>query len=65
MINVDGKPLFALFIDAVKRQGSGFVPYEWSKPGVDHPLPKFSYVQGFAPWGWVIGTGVYIDDISR
>ncbi len=34
------------------------------KPGFDKPQPKLSYVAGFAPWNWVIGTGVYIDDLK-
>lgn len=59
-----GKRLFVDFVDTVKRQGSGFVEYHWPKPGKDAPQPKLSYVTGFAPWGWVIGSGVYIDDLE-
>ncbi|MGA9089434.1 MAG: cache domain-containing protein [Bradyrhizobium sp.] len=60
----NGKALFVDFVDVVRKDGAGFVPYEWPKPGFDRPQPKLSYVVGFAPWGWVIGTGVYIDDLS-
>jgi methyl-accepting chemotaxis protein len=60
-----GKRLFVEMVDVVNRQGGGFVRYEWPKPGVANPQPKLSYVTGFAPWGWVIGTGVYIDDVAR
>jgi methyl-accepting chemotaxis protein len=60
----NGKTLFVEFVDVVKKDGAGFVPYEWPKPGLEQPQPKLSYVAGFAPWGWVIGTGVYIDDLS-
>jgi methyl-accepting chemotaxis protein len=60
----NGKALFSDMVDVVQKDGSGFVPYEWPKPGFDKPQPKLSYVTGFAPWGWVIGTGVYIDDLS-
>jgi methyl-accepting chemotaxis protein len=60
----NGKLLFVDFVDTVKKSGSGFVPYEWPKPGFDKPQPKLSYVVGFAPWNWVIGTGVYIDDLK-
>ena len=56
--------MFVDFVNAVKKDGSGFVPYEWPKPGFDKPQPKLSYVVGFAPWNWVIGTGVYIDDLK-
>ena len=60
----NGKLLFVDFVDAVKKSGSGFVPYEWPKPGFDKPQPKLSYVVGFAPWNWLVGTGVYIDDLK-
>jgi methyl-accepting chemotaxis protein len=60
-----GKRLFVEAAEVVKRQGTGFVAYEWPKPGVAEPQPKLSYVAGFEPWGWVIGTGVYIDDLQQ
>ena len=60
----NGKALFVEFADVVRKNGAGFVDYEWPKPGFDKPQPKLSYVVGFAPWGWVVGTGVYIDDLS-
>ena len=60
----NGKTLFVDFVNVVKKDGAGFVPYDWPKPGFDRPQPKLSYVVGFAPWNWVIGTGVYIDDLS-
>lgn len=59
-----GKRLFIEFGEIVKNTGSGFVDYEWPKPGMDTPQPKLSFVTGFSPWGWVIGTGVYIDDLQ-
>jgi methyl-accepting chemotaxis protein len=59
-----GKRLFVEMADVVKRQGAGVVEYQWPKPGKDTPQPKLSYVGGFEPWGWVIGTGVYIDDLQ-
>lgn len=59
-----GKRLFVEFVDVVKKDGAGFVSYMWSKPGFSDPVPKISYVKGFAPWGWVIGSGIYIDDID-
>src|SRR6185295_14025122 len=60
----NGKLLFVDFVETVKKSGSGFVPYEWPKPGFDKPQPKLSYVVGFAPWNWVVGTGVYIDGLK-
>ena len=59
-----GKHLFVEFAETVKKDGAGFVSYLWPKPGFDQPVPKISYVKGFAPWGWVIGSGIYIDDID-
>jgi methyl-accepting chemotaxis protein len=64
MTDPTGKRLFVEFADLVKRSGSGFVDYQWSKPGSNVPQPKLSYVAAFEPWGWVIGTGVYIDDLQ-
>jgi methyl-accepting chemotaxis protein len=59
-----GRALFVRFVDVVKAQGAGYVEYEWPRPGFERPVPKLSYVQGFAPWGWVIGSGIYIDDVE-
>jgi methyl-accepting chemotaxis protein len=59
-----GKHLFMEFVSTVKASGSGFVAYMWPKPGSDVPVPKISYVMGFAPWGWVVGSGVYTDTID-
>jgi methyl-accepting chemotaxis protein len=59
-----GKLLFVEFVNVVKRQGEGFISYLWPKPGSDKPVEKVSYVKGFAPWGWVIGSGVYTDTVQ-
>jgi methyl-accepting chemotaxis protein len=59
-----GKRLFVAMVDVVKQKGAGFVDYQWPKPGYDQPVEKLSYVAGFAPWGWVVGSGVYIDDVA-
>jgi methyl-accepting chemotaxis protein len=59
-----GFELFNAFVKTVRSQQSGFVSYLWPKANEELPIPKESYVQGFAPWGWIIGTGVYIDDLD-
>ena len=59
-----GKYLFKEFVRTVQASGAGFVPYLWPKPGSDKPVEKVSYVKGFAPWGWVIGSGVYVDTVD-
>lgn len=61
----DGVALFSRMVDQVKQQGSGFVSYRWAKQGHDQPLAKISFVQGFQPWGWIVGTGTYIDDVNE
>ncbi|WP_245444335.1 methyl-accepting chemotaxis protein [Microvirga sp. KLBC 81] len=48
----------------VGRAGGGFVPYLFPKPNRTEPSPKLSYAVNFDKWGWVIGTGVYIDDLE-
>jgi methyl-accepting chemotaxis protein len=58
-----GKPLFLRFVEMVREHQAGFVSYQWPKPGLDQPVEKLSYVTGFSPWGWVIGSGVYMDDV--
>jgi methyl-accepting chemotaxis protein len=58
-----GKFLFREFLAAVQRDGAGIVDYMWPRPGSAEPVDKVSYVKGFAPWHWVIGSGVYTDDI--
>ncbi|MBF0420245.1 MAG: cache domain-containing protein [Magnetococcales bacterium] len=60
-----GKALFVEFVKVVKQSGAGFVEYQWPKPNSDTPLPKISFVKGFAPWQWVIGTGLYVDDVDQ
>ena len=60
----DGKALFNEMVSVAKTRGAGLVDYRWPKPGSADPVPKISYVQLFQPWGWIIGTGVYIDDIE-
>lgn len=60
----DGKLLFVEFVKTVRANGAGIVYYLWPKPGSDKPVPKVSYVKGFEPWGWVIGSGVYADTVD-
>lgn len=61
----NGKAIFMEFIKAVKNNGEGFVEYMWPKPGESEPKPKLSFVKVYQPWGWVIGSGIYIDDVMQ
>lgn len=60
-----GKYLFREFIAICKKQGAGFVEYMWPKPEEEKPIPKISYVRLYEPWGWIIGSGLYIDDVRK
>ncbi len=59
-----GKAIFVEFVRAAQDPDGGYVYYLWPKPGAEKPVAKLSFVKRFAPWGWVIGTGVYIDDVD-
>jgi methyl-accepting chemotaxis protein len=60
----NGKFLFLEFNKVVNAQGAGFVDYLWPKPGAEEGVQKISYVMGYQPWGWVIGSGIYTDDVD-
>ncbi len=63
ILSPDGVRLFQEQVEAAKR-GGGFVSYQWNKPGVDTPVPKITFVMPYKAWDWVIGSGVYMDDIQ-
>ncbi|POA20807.1 methyl-accepting chemotaxis protein [Pseudomonas sp. FW300-N1A1] len=60
----DGFALFNEMVAIARAKGAGMVDYRWPKPGASTPVQKTSYVKLFEPWGWVIGSGVYIDDMQ-
>ncbi|MGE8064681.1 methyl-accepting chemotaxis protein [Pseudomonas sp. NPDC089569] len=60
----DGFAVFNEMVAVAKSKGAGMVNYRWPKPGASAPVEKTSYVKLFEPWGWVIGSGVYIDDMQ-
>ncbi len=59
-----GKLLFIEMVKVSKEKGEGFVDYMWPKPGQKDPVLKISYVKHFKPWGWIVGTGIYVDDVT-
>ena len=65
MEDTDGFKLFVAFVDIAKTKGEGTVHYKWAKPGVTKPQPKISYVKGFESWNWIIGSGIYVDDLNK
>ncbi len=64
MKDANGKFLIQELVKAAKA-GGGFVDYWFPRAGQPIAEPKLSYATLFAPWNWVIGTGIYIDDIDR
>jgi len=59
-----GRTIFVEMTEAARTRNGGFVSYQWPKPGSAEPVQKLSYVRAFEPWGWVIGTGIYIEDLD-
>ncbi|SHJ42541.1 methyl-accepting chemotaxis sensory transducer with Cache sensor [Malonomonas rubra DSM 5091] len=60
----DGLRLFVEMVKVTDKSGAGFVEYQWPKPGADKPQPKLSFVKKHPQWNWIIGSGVYIDDLN-
>lgn len=59
----DGKKIFVEMTEIAKKNGSGVVDYKWPKPGSDKSVGKTSFVKLYQPWGWIIGNGVYTNDV--
>ncbi len=60
----NGKRLFVEFVKIVRADGAGFVDYEWQwKDDPGRIVPKISFVKGFEPWDWIVGTGIYVEDV--
>ncbi|PKL89382.1 MAG: hypothetical protein CVV23_05485 [Ignavibacteriae bacterium HGW-Ignavibacteriae-2] len=60
------RKLFVEMAHVAKSKGEGYVDYMWQwKDDSDKIVPKVSYVKSFEPWGWVIGTGIYIEDVKQ
>jgi methyl-accepting chemotaxis protein len=64
MKDPNGVALFELMIQGTESADAVRVDYMWNKPQQDQPSPKMSVVKRFRPWGWIIGTGIYVDDIQ-
>ncbi|MCB4437948.1 methyl-accepting chemotaxis protein [Alteromonas sp. McT4-15] len=59
-----GKAFFVDMARLVKSQGDGFVDYVWPLPGETEPTDKISYVKEFKPWGWTVGSGIYLTNLE-
>jgi len=60
----NGKSLFSEMAQVAVSSGQGFVDYQWSKPGFANPVDKVSFVKHQSDWGWIVGAGLYLDDIQ-
>jgi PAS domain S-box-containing protein len=62
----NGKKLFVEATKLVDQDGEGFIDYMWQwKDDSTRIVPKLSYVRGYQPWGWIIGTGIYLEDVNE
>jgi methyl-accepting chemotaxis protein len=59
----EGKRFFVAMVDVCRKDGAGIVEYDFAKPGVSKPVPKISYVKLVPEWGWIVGSGIYLDDV--
>ncbi len=64
MRDARGRPSIREMIEKAQA-GGGFVEYTWNKPSSREDAPKLAYVTGLARWHWMIGTGIYTDDLDR
>jgi len=62
----DGKKIFIIAAEIAQKSGEGFIVYKWQfMDDSTHIVPKLSFVKKFAPWGWIIGTGIYLNDVEQ
>ncbi len=61
----NGFRLFVAMARVCREKGGGLVRYLWPKPGNTLPVEKFSYVKLYGPWGWFVGSGVYVGDVEE
>jgi methyl-accepting chemotaxis protein len=62
--DANGTYLYREMVNVVKAKGAGLVSYVWPKPGSDKPVGKVAFVKGFEPWGLIVGSGVYVDNVD-
>ena len=60
----NGKRLFVEMANLARDKGEGVVDYMWAKEGSSKPVPKISYVKLEKDWGWIVGSGIYVDDVQ-
>lgn len=60
----NGLKLFQAIVDVVNKNNEGFVSFYWAKQTGEEPVAKVGYVKGFKEWGWIVGSGIYLDDVD-
>ena len=60
----NGKQIFVEMVKVAKEKEAGVVEYQWAKPGATVPVDKVSYVKLVKGWDWVVGSGIYVDDVK-
>jgi signal transduction histidine kinase len=61
-----GTRLFAEAVEKVRETGDGYIDYWWQwKDDSTRIVPKLSYVKAFEPWNWIVGTGIYLEDVKE
>lgn len=61
----DGTRVIADLITVSQQPDGGYVEYVWNKPVINLPAPKISYAKAYQPWGWMVGSGVYLDTVQK
>jgi signal transduction histidine kinase/DNA-binding response OmpR family regulator/ABC-type uncharacterized transport system substrate-binding protein len=61
----NGIKIVQTLIGAAGNADGGFVQYEWNKPSLGRVVPKISFARKINEWGWVVGSGLYLDDIEK
>lgn len=61
----EGKLFFVEAVEIAKSTGEGYINYRWPRhDNMEETVPKLSYIRLFEPWGWVVGSGIYLDDVQ-
>ena len=63
-VDPNGKAYILAMSQIARQQGQGYVDYQWNKAGVASPVDKISFVKNQSDWGWIVGAGLYLDDIQ-
>ncbi|MEN8152802.1 MAG: DUF294 nucleotidyltransferase-like domain-containing protein [Acidobacteriota bacterium] len=65
-VDPSGKRMFISMVELCRDSEQGFIEYMWQwKDDPAKVVPKLSYVKEFKPWGWIIGTGIYTEDVDK